>query len=139
MGLGAAVFCPRLSDLCPLFFDIVDRNATGFLPALSSFWAWLSFEGLARGAGGGWKARRVKMSAELSIEAWLALSGGLLSVCGGGLRIKRVRAFGGCLGTERRRRTWHAAKSRGEGRAPFDPRISEWGNPALLGHRLLNP
>jgi hypothetical protein len=39
------------------------------------------------------------------------------------------RAFDGCLGIERRRKTWHAAISRGEGRAPFDPWISEWGNP----------
>ncbi len=40
------------------------------------------------------------------------------------------RAFGGCLGTRRRRRTWHAAKSLGEPRAGFDPRMSEWGNPS---------
>jgi hypothetical protein len=39
------------------------------------------------------------------------------------------RASGGCLGVERRRRTWHAAKSPGEPRAGFDPGISEWGNP----------
>src|SRR3954451_21659719 len=46
------------------------------------------------------------------------------------LEIKRqVRASGGCLGTERRRRTWHAAKSPGEMRAIVDPGISEWGNP----------
>ena len=51
---------------------------------------------------------------------------------------KRRRASGGCLGTERRGRTWHAAKSRGEGRAPVDPRISEWGNPAHEGHRRPN-
>ena len=42
---------------------------------------------------------------------------------------KKTRAFGECLGTKRRRRTQHFAKSRGEARAPFDPRISEWGNP----------
>jgi len=41
------------------------------------------------------------------------------------------RASGECLGAERRRRTWHAAKSLGEPRAGFDPRISEWGNPPL--------
>src|SRR3978361_990812 len=40
------------------------------------------------------------------------------------------RAFGGCLGTRRGRRTWHAAKSFGEPRAGFDPKISEWGNPS---------
>jgi len=42
-----------------------------------------------------------------------------------------LRAFGGCLGTKRRRRTWHSAISCGEVRATFDPRISEWGNPTL--------
>ncbi len=44
-----------------------------------------------------------------------------------------TRALGGCLGIERRRRTWHAAKSCGEMRAIDDPRMSEWGNPYLLG------
>jgi hypothetical protein len=41
-----------------------------------------------------------------------------------------VRAHGGCLGAGRRRRTWQAAISQGEGHAPIDPWISEWGNPA---------
>ena len=45
--------------------------------------------------------------------------------------IKRIRASDGCLGIERRRRTWHAAIRSGEARAPFDPDISEWGNPPL--------
>ena len=44
--------------------------------------------------------------------------------------MKILRAHGGCLGIGSRRRTWQAAISRGEGQAPFDPRISEWGNPA---------
>ena len=43
--------------------------------------------------------------------------------------IKRIRASDGCLGAGRLRRTWHAAISSGEVRAPFDPEISEWGNP----------
>ena len=43
---------------------------------------------------------------------------------------KHARAHGGCLGSHRRRRTWQAAKSRGEVQATFDPRMSEWGNPA---------
>ena len=47
------------------------------------------------------------------------------------VRIKRIRAFCGCLGTERRWRTWHAAIRSGEARAPFDPDISEWGNPPV--------
>ena len=37
------------------------------------------------------------------------------------VRIKRKRAFSGCLGTERRWRTWQAAISCGEGPTPFDP------------------
>src|SRR5215471_2712788 len=46
------------------------------------------------------------------------------------MAIKRKRrASGGCLGTERRGRTRHAAKSPGEMRAIGDPGISEWGNP----------
>ncbi len=45
--------------------------------------------------------------------------------------IKRLRACGGCLGTERRRRTWYTAISFGEPYAGFDPKISEWGNPPL--------
>ena len=43
-----------------------------------------------------------------------------------------LRVFGGCLGAERRRRTWYAAISRGEVRTTFDPRISEWGNPPSI-------
>jgi hypothetical protein len=49
------------------------------------------------------------------------------------------RAFGGCLGTRRRRRTWHAAKSHGEPRAGVDPWVSEWGNPPREGDRRPNP
>ena len=47
-----------------------------------------------------------------------------------GRKIKRRRAQGGCPGTKRRRRTWQAAKSKGEPQAGKDPLISEWGNPA---------
>jgi hypothetical protein len=43
--------------------------------------------------------------------------------------VKLPRAHGGCLGNERRRRTWTAAKSYGEPLTGFDPWISEWGNP----------
>ena len=31
-----------------------------------------------------------------------------------GVKSKLLRAYGGCLGTERRRKTWRAAKSLGE-------------------------
>jgi hypothetical protein len=44
-------------------------------------------------------------------------------------KVKLQRAHGGCLGDERRRRTWTAAKSFGEPLAGFDPEISEWDNP----------
>lgn len=40
-----------------------------------------------------------------------------------------IRAFSGCLGTQRLWRTWYAAISVGELRISFDPTISEWGNP----------
>ena len=39
------------------------------------------------------------------------------------------RAFGGCLGSKRRWKTWYSAISHGELRISFDPWISEWGNP----------
>ena len=54
---------------------------------------------------------------------------GLAAVRGGDARKRKIRASGGCLGTERRGRTRHAAKSPGEMRAIGDPGISEWGNP----------
>ena len=43
--------------------------------------------------------------------------------------VKLLRVDGGCLGTERRRRTQQAAISFGERQARFDPEMSEWGNP----------
>ena len=43
--------------------------------------------------------------------------------------VKLRRAYGGCLGSQRRRRTWTAAISSGEPLTGFDPEISEWGNP----------
>jgi hypothetical protein len=44
-------------------------------------------------------------------------------------KVKLRRAYGGCLGSQRRRRTWTAAISFGELLTSFDPEISEWGNP----------
>ena len=49
-----------------------------------------------------------------------------------GASVKRISAHGGCLGTNRRRRTWQAAKSLGELQASIDPGMSEWGNPARV-------
>jgi hypothetical protein len=51
--------------------------------------------------------------------------------------VKRISAHGGCLGTDRRRRTWQAAKSFGELQASIDPEISEWGNLAGSDFRRL--
>ena len=45
---------------------------------------------------------------------------------------KMLRAGGGCLGTGSRRRARQAAKIRGEGHTPLDPRAPEWENPAGL-------
>ena len=55
-------------------------------------------------------------------------SGRQLDACLRGT-VKLQRAHGGCLGDERRRRTWTAAISSGEPLAGFDPEISEWENP----------
>ena len=58
----------------------------------------------------------------------MASSGRELDACLRGT-VKLRRAHGGCLGDQRRRRTWTAAKSSGEPLTGFDPEISEWGNP----------
>ena len=44
-------------------------------------------------------------------------------------KVKLQRAYGGCLGDKRRRRTWEAAISFGELLTSYDPKISEWDNP----------
>ena len=49
--------------------------------------------------------------------------------------VKLIRADGGYLGTQRRRRTWRPTKSSGELEASIDPEMSEWGNPTYY---LLN-
>ena len=43
--------------------------------------------------------------------------------------VKLIRANGGYLGTQRRRRTWLPTKCSGELEANFEPEMSEWGNP----------
>ena len=45
-------------------------------------------------------------------------------------KVRQEKAYGGCLGVQRRRRTRQAAKSHGERQAGNEPWISEWGNPA---------
>ena len=56
------------------------------------------------------------------------------------LVVKLLRAHDECLGVDRLRRTWQAAKSFGESHTDFDPEISEWGNPApvMRCHQSLN-
>jgi hypothetical protein len=54
------------------------------------------------------------------------------SVCSGENQrnvVKLIRADGGYLGTQRRRRTWLPTKCSGELEADIDPEVSEWGNP----------
>ena len=46
--------------------------------------------------------------------------------------VKKRSANGGCLGSKRRRRTWNPAKSFGELETSVNPKMSEWGNPALF-------
>ncbi len=43
--------------------------------------------------------------------------------------VKLIRANGGYLGTQRRRRTWLPTISSGELEANIEPEVSEWGNP----------
>ena len=45
-------------------------------------------------------------------------------------KVRQEKAYGGCLGVQRRRRTRQAAKSHGERQAGYEPWMSEWGNPA---------
>ena len=54
--------------------------------------------------------------------------------------VKQVRAYGGCLGTGRRRRSWQAAISPGEEQASFDPGMTESDNRLRVNpqHLLLN-
>ncbi len=49
--------------------------------------------------------------------------------------VKLQRAYGGYLGTQRRRRTWRPTIRSGELEASTEPEISEWGNPL---YNLLN-
>src|SRR5713226_2268524 len=56
-------------------------------------------------------------------------NGRMGTTCWVSFMVKLLRAYGGCLGARRRRRTWQAAKSLGELQASFDPGMSEWGNP----------
>ena len=55
-----------------------------------------------------------------------------------GYMVKRISVYGGCLGGQRRRRTWQPAKSAGELATSIDPAMSEWGNPPLRRYPTLN-
>jgi hypothetical protein len=69
-----------------------------------------------------------EIAAGARTESRQSNSGRELDACLRGT-VKLRRAHGGCLGDQRRRRTWTAAKSSGEPLTGFDPEISEWGNP----------
>ena len=55
-----------------------------------------------------------------------------------GYMVKRISVYGGCLGGQRRRRTWQPAKRAGELATSIDPVISEWGNPPRKRNPHLN-
>ena len=69
--------------------------------------------------------RKYKQSSQVSLSNFLQLKFECKT-----LKIrKQIRVYGGCLGSQRRGRTWLPAKSCGEVVITFDPQISEWGNP----------
>jgi hypothetical protein len=91
-GCGVRTVCRLSSVLCPLLFDIVDR------------FVWPAFGGVF---GGGVISRALIAWAgreEVLSVPFVDLDGraGWPLRCGIGERIKRLRAFGECLGTERR-------------------------------------
>ena len=90
-GAGTSFFCPLFSVLCPLLFDIVDR------------FVWPAFGGVFGGEYllARYRLGRQRRSAEYAVRR-LDGSGRLASALRFGERIKRLRAFGECLGTERR-------------------------------------
>ena len=53
---------------------------------------------------------------------------------GGRIWPGKHRSTADACGAVRRGRTRQAAKGRGEGHIPIDPRMSEWGNPHAAGH-----
>jgi hypothetical protein len=53
-----------------------------------------------------------------------------------GYIVKKKSAYGGCLGSRRRKKTCKPAKSFGELAESIDPKMSEWGNPHAARHEL---
>ncbi len=49
------------------------------------------------------------------------------------------RAYGGCLGSQKRGRTRQAAIFHGERHMRYDPWVSEWGNPSGCDARASRP
>ena len=97
---------PLMPVICLLIFDIVDRNTTGclgWLPCCGGLpeRASARVDGLAGDRGLNGQAGK-KDEVLSKVEAGGSCMGALFSVCDGWLWIKRLRAFGGCLGTERR-------------------------------------
>src|ERR1041384_8861824 len=77
----------------------------------------------------GRRSKRRSIAAGVRTETRSSSSERKLDACLRGT-VKLRRAHGGCLGDQRRRRTWIAAKSSGEPLTGCDPEISEWGNPS---------
>ena len=69
----------------------------------------------------------------LALEFWSGLIADHLRAHAGPcffwIKSSAKRAFGECLGSKRRWKTWYSAISHEELRISFDPWISEWGNP----------
>ena len=69
---------------------------------------------------GSWKAEWIKLRTVAGYPVQICCLEG----------VKLLRAYGGCLGRDSRRRTRSAAKSLGELQTSFDPGVSELGNRA---------
>ena len=104
-GVGGA------SRLCSLTTESA-QSQTSSLQRATSWWI-VSSKGSKRKRG----ARGSTLESRARLEACLRD------------KAKLQRAYGGCLGSQRRRRTWIAAISSGEPLTGPDPEISEWGNP----------
>jgi hypothetical protein len=70
----------------------------------------------------------MQLARKSSGQEFVVRTPGISSMSALGIEVKLQRAHGGCLGDERRRRTWTAAKSSGKPLTGSDPEISEWDN-----------
>ena len=87
--------------------------------------------------------RNKRLNSQPSLDVSLRQLGEILRVGQGseatsGYMIKRISVYGGCLGSQRRRRTWQPAKSAEELATSIDSAMSEWGNPLRKEYPFLN-